>query len=306
MTQARPVPPKQPPALRLIRRFFSVLSLLSPTLAARFALRFFFTPGKHPRPAREQPWLDRAQRFRLHLHGREVETFSWGTGPTVLLVHGWAGRATQLSSFAASLIERGYRVCSFDAPAHGASPGRRTNLPEIAGIIGALDTHWGPFEGVVAHSMGVAATALALKNGLRARRVVLIAGPFNMQAVLAGFGRFIALGKRVLPHFTRLLTQRVGLTPDRIMGPQVVRHLDTPAVIIHDEEDRQISSRQARDMADHWAGSRLEITRGLGHHRILADPRIVSMAVDFITDADSRHPSEGSRTAPPQEALLPA
>ena len=69
--------------------------------------------------------------------GQALAVESWGAGPTVLLVHGWNGRGAQLGAFAPALVKSGYRVVTFDTPAHGRSPGRATNLPEISEAIHA-------------------------------------------------------------------------------------------------------------------------------------------------------------------------
>jgi alpha-beta hydrolase superfamily lysophospholipase len=42
----------------------------------------------------------------------------------ILLVHGWSGRGTQLFKIADELLKQGYSTISFDAPAHGKSPGK--------------------------------------------------------------------------------------------------------------------------------------------------------------------------------------
>ena len=50
--------------------------------------------------------------------------------PPVLLLHGWDGRAAQMISFVEPLVDAGYAVLAVDAPAHGASAGRQTNMLE--------------------------------------------------------------------------------------------------------------------------------------------------------------------------------
>ncbi|MGV9195387.1 alpha/beta hydrolase [Microbacterium sp. MC2] len=61
--------------------------------------------------------------------GAEVVTYEWGDGDrTVVLIHGWNGRASQFATLARELVAEGYRVVAFDAPAHGASSGRHTYI----------------------------------------------------------------------------------------------------------------------------------------------------------------------------------
>ncbi|MBV7335161.1 alpha/beta hydrolase [Chloroflexi bacterium TSY] len=126
-----------------IRRGFQMVEFLSPKLAGRLVARAFFRPPKFERPAREVAWLTTASvtqvPFTGHYRHSSQESYyvvyQWGSGPTVLLLHGWAGRGSQLGAFVQPLVDAGYRVVTFDGPAHADSPGKQTNLLEFAQII---------------------------------------------------------------------------------------------------------------------------------------------------------------------------
>ena len=118
--------------------------------------------------------------FTLTVDGHDVVGEVWGTGPTVYLVHGWAGQRGQLTPFVAPLVARGYRVVAFDAPSHGESgPGafgpRSSSIVEFANALTRVVAEHGPAQAIVAHSMGATAAAVALCDGLRARRLVMLA-----------------------------------------------------------------------------------------------------------------------------------
>ena len=66
-------------------------------------------------------WLESAERQDLELEGKRLVAWSWGEGPTVLLVHGWEGRGSQMAAFAAPLAEAGFRAVAFDAPGAASS-----------------------------------------------------------------------------------------------------------------------------------------------------------------------------------------
>ncbi len=90
---------------------------------------------------------------------------SWGSGPTVVLVHGWGSRASRLGALAVALVEAGFRVVAFDAPAHGESTGRFASLPEFARALVDVAEAAGPIHGLVGHSLGGAAVAMAMRQG---------------------------------------------------------------------------------------------------------------------------------------------
>src|SRR5690349_395790 len=97
----------------------------APSRLVQQIIQQFLTPDRHVRPAREEEV--RATGTPLRLGGGLAAT-AWGEGPPVLLVHGWAGRGTQLGEFVAPLVAAQRRVVALDAPAHGDSPGTQTNV----------------------------------------------------------------------------------------------------------------------------------------------------------------------------------
>jgi pimeloyl-ACP methyl ester carboxylesterase len=102
---------------------------------------------------RDQAPMRDARRSSVLFRGGALAVYSWGEGPTVLLVHGWSGRASQLARYAAPLVARGYRAVAVDGPGHGRSDGWFTNLPQMADALMAVQAQEGPFAGVLAHSV---------------------------------------------------------------------------------------------------------------------------------------------------------
>ena len=78
--------------LPLVRTGNRALSALAPALAARLAGWLFTTPSRPRRPALEVELLATARARPMQVGARRIETWMWGTGPNVLLVHGWGGR----------------------------------------------------------------------------------------------------------------------------------------------------------------------------------------------------------------------
>src|SRR5688572_13678689 len=114
------------------------LSSVTPAHAARLAARLFLTPPRPKRPTHEAAVLSAAREDAVEVGGRRVRTWTWGDGPTVLLVHGWGGRGSQLAAFVEPLLAHGLSVTAFDAPAHGDSDGRQATLPEMIAALRAV------------------------------------------------------------------------------------------------------------------------------------------------------------------------
>ena len=266
----------------------SALSGLWPAAAARLAHALWYRPRRTTVGARAFAVLAGAQ-HAPHRHGdHTLSVYTWGTGPTVLLVHGWSGRAAQFSDFVRPLVCAGYRVLAFDAPAHGRSGGKTTHLPAISDALCAIAAEHEPIHAVVAHSFGVACALHAVHRGLRPARFVAISAPATFDRLFAIYQNRLGLRPAAADGLRRLIEARFGADVwSRFAPVEMARALDLPALVIHDTGDREIPSADAAALADAWPGARRLLSDGLGHTRLLSDAGVIAQALDFIADTAS-------------------
>jgi len=277
-----------PSALVVVRGLLSWLARPAPGLAARWAHRLWLTPRGRPASTRDASGLARAERGWQTVAGRRIATYAWGAGPCVLLVHGWSGRASQFAFLGSALASAGYRALAFDAPAHGESPGGRTNIYEIEQVMGALADAAGPLHGIVAHSFGGACTALAMRRGLQAARVVCLAPPTQLLWMLQSFSRLLELPPAVVARLEARLDRDAGGDYSRLLSADMnARFLAAPALVLHDEDDEDVPWQQGAMLARAWPGARFERTHGLGHRRIVRDPGVADRIVAFLAAPES-------------------
>ncbi len=270
---------RNPCQVSAVRLGFAVLGSVWPWLAAWLALRLFSTPRRHPRPPREAETLASGTPLRL---SSGLAATAWGEGPTVLLVHGWEGRGSQLGAFVAPLVAAGHRVIVLDGPAHGDSPGERTNAVLFAKALLAVDREAGPFAAIVAHSFGAATSTLALTRGLRAARMVAIASPSALTKVVQRFHQMIGLPERAARQFHDLLKRRAGVSVEELDIARLSSRLTIPALVFHDPADAEVPFTEGRAIAAAWPGARLRVVQGAGHRRILRTPEVIAETVDFV------------------------
>jgi pimeloyl-ACP methyl ester carboxylesterase len=192
-----------------------------------------------------------------------------------------------LGPFVSPLVERGYRVVAFDAPGHGDSEGHRTSLPEIAQSISTVADEVGEIHGVIAHSMGGAATTLAFADGLQAQRAVFVSPPSNPQAFLDFFSETIGISGGVRARVREKIEARVGRRLETMHANEIARQMRIPLLVVHDADDSHVPLRYGRSIAEAWPGAQLVVTEGLGHRRILQEEHVRDLAVAFIDAKDS-------------------
>ncbi|MEV6109504.1 alpha/beta hydrolase [Streptomyces sp. NPDC051940] len=275
----------------LLRVSLNSLSTVAPRLAGRGVFWLFRHPLTRMKVTPvEQRLLDAACHGSVSVRGKNVVTYAWGDGERpVLVLHGWQSRASHLAAFITALRERGYTPVTFDAPGHGASEGRAATLLDYREVIGRLSREHGPFEAIVAHSLGAAAAFLALRDGAaRTGRLVAVSGLSDFDYVLDYFCTDLGLRPRLRAEL-RDRIERV-LFPGE---PEVWRRFDAAdspeeitarMLLIHDERDRYIRIEQShKTAAAYGEQARLHVTSGLGHRRILGDPEVVKLTMEHVT-----------------------
>lgn len=274
----------EPLILKLFRLAFKIGGSIAPQMTARIAYKLWLTPPRFRTPESELNVMKSSEIEYLDINEKRIATYLWGkSGPTVLLIHGWSGRGTQLGTFTDPLINAGYRVLSFDAPAHGKSTGKQTNIYEIADVILALSAHYGPFDSVITHSFGGPCLAIAMKKGLETSRVVNISPPAATEGLVQKFTAALALSKKVEKKLMQCIENDFGKNVWQESSMENnIRNLDVPALVIHDVDDVDVPWHEGQTIAKAWNQVRFIKTNNLGHRRILRDPTTIKTAVDFI------------------------
>lgn len=250
---------------------------VSPQKAGQLVNRMAFRPSRLSMPTRYEPLLDNTDSYTQLQHGgRTIPVYSWGQGPVILGVHGWAGAGIQFGAWVTPLLEAGYRVVLFDAPAHGRAQGDSTDLFEMAEVTGKVAASLGRVHGILAHSIGCIAVARAIADGLQANYLAMLAPPASLTAVMANLGRQLALSPEVLSVHLQLMEARFGPSVwDQLDLEDLARTLTQRGLIVIDDDDTSISPEESRRVAGNWDQADVLRTRGLGHNRLLWSPMVV-------------------------------
>ena len=272
---------------RIVRSFlqaaFGLVSKISPRMCAIPAESLFRSPPRHRRTRAEQAVLAEGTALRVPIPGGSLAAWTWGEGPRVLLVHGWGGHAGRLARYVHPLLEAGFSVVAFDAPAHGLSTGKRCSLPEFVGSILVVAAAVGKVTAVVAHSVGAAACALALRRGLSADRAVLLAPPADPEHYVDRFARFFGIPKAARDFMKERLVSRYGTKWEDLRVPDSGPPTSCRLLVFHDGRDNAVPFRDGISLVSRWGDASLVRTSGLGHHRIVREPRVIAEALVFLS-----------------------
>jgi len=269
--------------------FLSTLALLrfltkiSDTLTIKLAYWLWFSSPKFTQPARETKWGKTASLEMIqHQHG-PIAVYSWGTGPKILLVHGWSGRGLQLGSFAQPLVDAGFSVVTFDAPGHGLSRGSRTNIFKFQRVLSHVAIRVGPIHGIVAHSFGVLASALSIKKKLDLNKLVCISSPTSAKYLLQSYCDKLQFSKKVQQGLLSCFKNEFGenLWED-ISAIENLKDSEKSILIIHDQDDVDVPIKCSEELHQALKKSVFMQTEKLGHRRILQNPQVIEKITMFM------------------------
>jgi hypothetical protein len=145
---------KIPFTLRFVQFTYNTAGRLFPVYFGNRAYEQWFTTIRFKTPAYELSALNSATQETLDVNNLNVAVYIWQDKTvkpkaTVLFIHGWTGRGTQIVNYINELNVKGYRVISFDGPAHSNTPGKQTSLLEFTDVVFALNQHYGKFDAVI-------------------------------------------------------------------------------------------------------------------------------------------------------------
>jgi pimeloyl-ACP methyl ester carboxylesterase len=277
------------PAARGVAALLRGLQHVSPDLGTRVALGLFFTPMPTKWLARSRavprPWAER----RLPFEGGHVSVWERSDiepgRPKVLLTHGWAGDAQQMRPLADTLVAHGFEPVLLDLPAHGRSSGWRSNLLQWVRAMFAVTARFGPWEGVVAHSLGAMAASNALARGLPVRRAALIALAPAPWQFLRWFAQAMGTGESLAARMRGRFEQREGASLGHFEPSWLGVRVHQPTLLVHDRGDVTAPIAGSESLLANLAAGRLHSTENLGHRRLLSDPTVMEQVVGHLASA---------------------
>jgi pimeloyl-ACP methyl ester carboxylesterase len=275
---------KTPALLKFIRWLFPKLERFAPSLAHQYFIKIFFTPLRYPIPDKEKAMIATSERFEVTVENKRVQCYRWGKGPIVLLVHGWAGRTSQFRKFVPQLVLEGFTVIGFDAPAHGNSEGRKTNINEFETAIKKIYEQVGQPEAIICHSFGGGAVMYSAVNGLPVKKLIMIASPSVGDEIIATYLRAINGSWSTGNFFKNYILKRYGKPFEQFTSQYFSQHLkqEIELLLVYDEDDKEVKPLHAYEIKKNYPKAELMITKGLGHTRILKDDAVISNCVTFM------------------------
>ena len=262
-----------------------LISFISPKLITLFAAKLFTTPIKHKIPKRELE-MDRKSVQKLTFIpaiNKEVVLYQYGESKKkILLVHGWSGRGTQLFKIADELQRAGYSTVSFDAPAHGKSPGKMTIMTDFIATILEIDKQQGPFEAAIGHSLGGMSVLNSIKEGFKVKHAVVIGSGDIVQDILDDFVAKLELKPNISTLLRLHFEKKYNEEMNNYSAYLAAAETNIPVLVIHDHNDPEVPVKAGIHIHKYLRNGELMLTQGLGHRKILGHNAVIENIIQFM------------------------
>jgi omega-6 fatty acid desaturase (delta-12 desaturase) len=263
----------------------NILSILAPQLAGKLATKLF---SKSRNTANEYskaliPMGAYCEKIASPEH-RVENIYIWGdSGDIVLLVHGWGANCSSMFGFVQSLLDQGFRVATFDAPAHGCTPGEYTTMREFTKAAEHIIKQLGDVRHIVAHSLGsIVGMAVSAKNP-NIESITIVSAPVSLSDVLDIWSsNSIEISDFIRQRVLSQLLKDNGVPVSYWDIGLLARDWVKPVLVIHDDDD-DVVGFHADKIKNFFPTGEIRLTEGLGHAKILMSKQVHNFVSDFIT-----------------------
>ena len=273
-------------ALSYVRTKFRLLSSISKKKAAEKAFELFCTP-QYRNKKKLPKVFEAAEKLSFLFEGYRIRGYRWNKGGErkVLIIHGFESSVINFDRYVKPLVQKGYEVLAFDAPAHGRSSGKKINALIYRDFLVYINKEYGPVRSFMAHSFGGLAISLALEK-IRHRepaKLVLIAPATETKTAIDQFFHFLKLDDGVRTEFDKLILKLRGKPLEWYSVTRALEHISAKVLWFHDEEDKvTLFTDAVKAKSMNFAHVDFVFTKGLGHSRIYRDNSVHKKIIDFL------------------------
>jgi len=274
---------------------------LAPNSTKNIILKGFFKPTSYALTPLERQFLENSTSFQIHVHDKRIRCWKWGQGPGILFVHGWNGRGVNFAYFFRPLIDAGYSVITYDAPAHGQSEGHVTNYFELSDAVRSFldSSHGFNIQGMIAYSIGASAAINGISKEKPLIDVVLIAPALKLKEILFNAFNHHGIPKIVYQSLVAEMERYYGYDVHQDNPDVLAPTISTKMLIVHDKDDRTIPYTDSKILSEKTDNVFLYTTEGLGHKRILRHSAVVDVITAYIFNGQPKSDEQLMKNATP-------
>lgn len=277
---------------RIVLNYYKIklkaLAIVSPERAVKAAFELFCTPYSRQKVQQMPEIFTLGEQLSFIFENHKISGFRWKSqadkGLKILICHGFDSNSYRFEKYVNLLLNKGFEVLAFDAPAHGLSSGKTITAILYSDMILEINAAFGPIDIIIAHSFGGIAAALAIEKlqSNTIKKLVLIAPATETTRSLNDFCRYLHISEKLKKGLEKLILQIGGKPASWFSVARVIQSIIIPVLWVHDKTDR-ITPYEDMEALTRIALPHVKfiITEGLGHS-LYREESIAKQIIDFV------------------------
>ncbi|MFY0592365.1 alpha/beta fold hydrolase [Roseivirga sp.] len=257
-----------------LKAYLSILQFISPKLAAKQMFSFMSNPRISKLRDFENEILEQSDKKFIRFKDFDIQTYTWGktSSKVAMLVHGWEGQAGNFGGLVDLLLEKGFKVVAFDAPAHGHSSKGSTNMFDFVEIIDSFIIKTNP-ELIISHSFGsvTAAAAIRRRSELQFKNWIMVTCPHDFRERIQDVANTLSISQPTIEQLFELIEEDTGEHIDDLNMTNYCSKIANveKVTIVHSIHDKILPIRTSRKVHAAFEQSEMIELENLGHYKIL-------------------------------------
>lgn len=274
-------------AISYYKTKIKAISLLSKKRAAEKTFELFCTPYSGKPKRKEPPMFHQAEKIVCNFEKLKLRGWRWtpknNNGKKILLAHGFDSCSYKFDNYIQPLMQEGFIVIAFDAPAHGLSDGKTADAWLYRNSIIEIDKQFGNFYCIITHSFGGLSASLAAEIMPQLQKLILIAPATETQTAIDNFFKIVSFGNEIKKELENYIVTLNHLPINYYSVTRSVQNIKAKVLWIHDKNDWICPYKDVEPAINmHLPNTEFYITKGLGHNKIYRNKEVVNRVIQFL------------------------
>ncbi len=246
--------------------YINLISLTNKTKAGRLAYTLFSNP-REGKLLQYTPFLAKAEKHVLYYKKQRIQTYHWfGTGETVLLIHGWESNSNRWQGFVQYLKKKQYNIVALDAPGQGMSSGKELNPILYSHYLEEVCKVYRP-DYLVGHSLG-GMTMFYFQSVFQfptVKKVIGLGSPNKFTRITRNYKNLLSLSNSAFQYYLDVFKNQFFIDITHFSTEEFIRNIHQPVLLIHDKSDTIVPFQDAVEIAENNPDIQFVQTEHLGH-----------------------------------------
>jgi len=195
-------------------------------------------------------WSNRVREDHVETTYGKINTYRYGEGKCVWLVHGWSGSAHQFWPLMQKLSEQGYRCIAIELPGHGGCTKKVVSLPKMIKAFDVISRDLFVPSHVITHGLGASVVANSKWFSSYKGNVTLVSPVFDIYYEFKCFVDKHNLPTKLLDRLERESLEREKLSLKQFDSTVIIQKFLGKLSIVYSQLDNSISVETINNIAN--------------------------------------------------------